>query len=176
MLEEPQVGDHGLCRGWPRRQVDSMVSKFRTLTRDEAFRERVFPDMLSLDIRLTVDSRTVLNAQVVELLGAIKSEGTLGRAANRLRIPYKKALGLLAEANQTFEEPLVATHKGGVSRGGSVLTEGGECVLDAYTQAITVATAAALEELDRIALLLKRRLREKKTSFVEYREYEESPD
>jgi len=130
--------------------------------------------MISLEIRLPLGSRAVLDLSVVELLGAIKVAGTVVKAAESVGTPYKKALRQITEVNRAFERPLVTLRKGGASRGGASLTTEGDFALDSYREAIKLATQAALPEIHMIGGRLSRRIRWEGTRFVEVREVTES--
>ncbi len=62
----------------------------------------------------------------ITLLENIQKFGSISQAAKEMGMSYKKAWKLIEEFNSMFDEPLVIKEKGGVSGGGTRLTEKGE--------------------------------------------------
>jgi len=153
-----------------------MSTSSRTLTPEEAFLERAFPKMITLDITLAPDASGILNAMIVRLLDGINSTGTLTAAAKEAGVGFKKAVSLIKEVNRGFEHPLVVLTRGGMTRGGSALTDEGQVVLTSYRKAIEKALAAAMDELYPIARLLPPRTRNAASRFVVEREVSEIPN
>ena len=60
---------------------------------------------------------------------------------------YRRAWELVDELNQCFNEPVVATHIGGNTRGGAALTAFGSEVVQRYRAIENKASQAAAEEL-----------------------------
>jgi molybdate transport system regulatory protein len=70
-----------------------------------------------------------------DLLQAIDETGSLGAAADRFAMSYKRGWSLVREMNAAFAQPVVATEKGGSGGGGGAqLTPLGRYVLDRYRQ------------------------------------------
>ena len=68
-----------------------------------------------------------------DLLQAIDETGSLVAAAARFKMSYKRGWSLVREMNGAFDEPLVATEKGGNGGGGGAkLTPLGKTVLARY--------------------------------------------
>jgi molybdate transport system regulatory protein len=68
-----------------------------------------------------------------DLLQAIDETGSLAAAAARFAMSYKRGWSLVREMNLAFDEPLVATAKGGSGGGGGArLTALGRAVLARY--------------------------------------------
>jgi molybdate transport system regulatory protein len=72
------------------------------------------------------DNRILLGEGRVELLKAIKTQGSLSKAAKVLSLSYKKAWRLLDQINEHAKEPVVIRTVGGKNGGGTKVTEYGE--------------------------------------------------
>jgi molybdate transport system regulatory protein len=82
-----------------------------------------------------------------QLLEGIRDTGSIAAAGRRMKMSYSRAWGLVEEMNGEFRRPLVASAKGGASRGGAVLTSLGEEVLARYRRMEARATQAAAVDL-----------------------------
>lgn len=67
-----------------------------------------------------------------DLLTLIRDTGSLSAAAQAMNMSYRRAWGLVAEANRAFRAPLVELSRGGEGGGGARLTKEGEAVLASY--------------------------------------------
>ncbi|NER11871.1 LysR family transcriptional regulator [Leptobacterium flavescens] len=68
----------------------------------------------------------------IQLLKAIKSEGSLSKAAASLSMSYKKAWNLMDSMNKSAKEPLVVASTGGKGGGGAAITAYGEKMITAF--------------------------------------------
>ena len=86
-------------------------------------------DSLSLHLRLRIVSgeKISLGPGKVELLVLLAETGSIGEAAQRMKMSYMKAWSLI----QTMK-PLVAATRGGQNGGGVELTEAGRKALGLY--------------------------------------------
>jgi len=66
------------------------------------------------------------------LLGLVRTEGSLSKAAARLRMSYNKAWRTLHAAEQRLGFPLLERHIGGEGGGGSRLSSEGDELLRRY--------------------------------------------
>ncbi|WP_371416242.1 winged helix-turn-helix domain-containing protein [Rubellimicrobium sp. CFH 75288] len=66
------------------------------------------------------------------LLALIRQTGSVAAAAERMGMSYRRAWGLVVEANRAFRTPLVTLARGGEGDGGARLTKEGEAVLASY--------------------------------------------
>ncbi|MBT8411596.1 MAG: LysR family transcriptional regulator [Octadecabacter sp.] len=82
-----------------------------------------------------------------ELLGHVKTTGSIAAAGRAMGMSYKRAWTLIETLNGMFAAPLVESNRGGPRGGGAVLTETGQAVLAAYTAAKTAAVDAAAPHL-----------------------------
>ena len=67
-----------------------------------------------------------------ELLARIRETGSVSAAAQAMGMSYRRAWGLVAEANRAFRAPLVELSRGGEGGGGARVTKEGEAVLASY--------------------------------------------
>ncbi len=70
----------------------------------------------------------------IELLEGIAASGSLSAAARRMRMSYRRAWLLLADLNDSFDEPVAHATTGGRGGGGVVLTRFGADLIASYRQ------------------------------------------
>lgn len=68
----------------------------------------------------------------LELLQHIQVTGSIAQAAKAMGLSYKKAWTMVGSLNSLGKSPYVVTHKGGAEGGGTLLTETGKNVMEAY--------------------------------------------
>ncbi|GEO80177.1 TOBE domain-containing protein [Pararhodospirillum oryzae] len=88
-----------------------------------------------LEAALTVqrDPATRMGADRLRLLAAIRDHGSIAGAARAVGLSYKAAWEAVNAMNNLFSHPLVTASPGGRHGGGTVVTEAGLRVLDAFT-------------------------------------------
>ncbi len=74
----------------------------------------------------------VLTEEHFELLINIGEYGSLVAAAEKMKISYRKAWGLLRQSEQTLGFPLIEKHRGGRDGGNSTLTATGQNLVESY--------------------------------------------
>jgi molybdate transport system regulatory protein len=89
-----------------------------------------------------------------DLLESLARTGSLRESARELGMSYMRAWSLVRTMNASFRTPLVATRRGGQSRGGAALTPTGERVLALYRR----IEARALRSIERDAVALRKLL------------------
>ncbi len=67
-----------------------------------------------------------------ELLEHIEQTGSISKAATAMGLSYKKAWAMVDAMNTKGKSPYVITQKGGAHGGGTVLTDTGKQVMQAY--------------------------------------------
>ncbi len=67
-----------------------------------------------------------------DLLTRIRETGSIAAAAADMGMSYRRAWGLVADANRAFRAPLVSLSRGGEGGGGARLTAEGEAILASY--------------------------------------------
>lgn len=85
-----------------------------------------------------------------DLLEGIRETGSIAAAGRSMSMSYKRAWMLVEEMNGAFQNPVVASSRGGAKGGGAYLTETGEAVLSHYRaleQAVADAGAAQVAAL-----------------------------
>src|SRR5437870_12838059 len=68
----------------------------------------------------------------VDLLALIGETGSIRETAERMGMSYMRAWTLIKTMNACFREPVVVASRGGIARGGAVLTETGRRALELY--------------------------------------------
>ena len=83
----------------------------------------------------------------IDLLRAIRDEGSITRGAARMGMSYRRAWFLLDTIQRCFSEPLLRTQRGGTNSGAR-LTPLGEELIRRYDAHIATVEAASAEFLD----------------------------
>lgn len=112
-------------------------------------------ESVSIKIRLHREGEVALGPGKADLLQAIDTHGSISAAGRSMGMSYKRAWDLVNTMNNSFNEPLVHTTKGGQHGGGTKLTTLGREVLTAYRAVEKKAHASIDDELDKIASLLQ---------------------
>ena len=87
----------------------------------------------------------------IQLLKAIREEGSISAAARSMGMAYRHAWSMLDELNRCFDEAVIVSTMGGRRGGGARLTEwGGELIehFEAMARAANAAVDAHLEALE----------------------------
>ena len=103
---------------------------------------------------LEADGKLVMSDYRVRLLEAIANTGSLSKAAEAMRLSYRRAWGKLKELEDNLGYPLVQSESGGSSGGRTSLTDDALSFIAAYRRFQERVTAdmdrAFEEELSRI--------------------------
>ena len=84
-------------------------------------------------IWLEFEGKPILGKGGAEILKAIKEEGSISKAAQRLGMSYRYVWNYIDRISRTLEEPVVKAFRGGKrGGGGAVLTDLGERLLREY--------------------------------------------
>jgi molybdate transport system regulatory protein len=112
--------------------------------------------MARLFIRIDFEpSHSALGPGMAELLERVTSHGSIRSAAASMNMSYRKAWLLIQELQKTFEGPVVTAAAGGVSGGGTQLTELGKKLLQCYRRIEANGTRAAQSDLRALQALVK---------------------
>ena len=84
----------------------------------------------------TGTDRGKIGSDRIQLLEAIRRNGSISKAAKVLGLSYKAAWDAVIAMNNLFPSPLVERQTGGKRGGGAVLTPRGETVLKAMREAM----------------------------------------
>src|SRR5258708_38224817 len=99
--------------------------------------------MPHLSIRIDFEpSGSSLGPGMAQLLERVAELGSIRRAAMSMGMSYRKAWLLIQEIQKTFDGAVVTAEVGGVSGGGTNLTELGENLLKIYPRAESRAADA----------------------------------
>lgn len=112
------------------------------------------PDRLGLHLRVVLANGIVIGPGRAELLEAIRDTGSISAAGRAMAMSYKRAWDLVEEMNSAFSAPLVATTTGGLTGGGSQLTQTGERVLASYRSIESNAAQSTADQLRTLTGLL----------------------
>ena len=89
----------------------------------------------------------------LELLEHIEETGSIAKAAKLMNMSYKKAWLMVDEMNTYAKSPYVVTQKGGQHGGGTLLTEAGKKVVEAYKKLDAKLLAVIEAEKELLALI-----------------------
>lgn len=78
--------------------------------------------------------RKIINNELFQLLQSIRTDNSITTVAEKQGISYRKAWGLIKEAENELKFCIVDRHRGGASGGTSKLSPEGEKLMDAYNQ------------------------------------------
>ena len=81
---------------------------------------------------IEADGKLVMSDYRVRLLEVIAETGSLSRAAESLRLSYRRAWGKLKELEENLGHPLVASESGGSTGGKTILTDEALAFVRAY--------------------------------------------
>jgi molybdate transport system regulatory protein len=112
--------------------------------------------MTKLSIRIDFEpSGSSLGPGMMQLLERVAELGSIRRAAASMNMSYRKAWLLIQEIQRTFDGPVVTAEIGGVSGGGTQLTELGANLLKLYRRVESRAADAARPDLETLTALVR---------------------
>jgi molybdate transport system regulatory protein len=112
--------------------------------------------MPHLSIRIDFEpSGSALGPGMAQLLERVDELGSIRRAAASMDMSYRKAWLLIQEIQKTFDGPVVTAEAGGLSGGGTHLTELGTGLVKLYRRVETRATDATRADLDSLSALVR---------------------
>lgn len=88
---------------------------------------------LTSNLILELDDQPFLLEKRIELLKAIKKEGSISKAAKSVPMSYKAAWDAIDAMNNLSHTPIVSRETGGKGGGGTTLTQYGKNLLETYT-------------------------------------------
>jgi molybdate transport system regulatory protein len=112
--------------------------------------------MPHLSIRIDFEpTGSALGPGMAQLLERVAELGSIRRAAMSMGMSYRKAWLLIQEIQKTFDGAVVTAEVGGVSGGGTNLTELGENLLKIYRRVESRAADATRADLDTLAAMIR---------------------
>lgn len=132
------LGDTCLCS---QLRLETTVSFWR----DHLACVRITSMEARVKLWLEIDGQIALSDWRVGLLQAIDRTGSLTRAAEELRVPYRTAWHKLKQMEQRLGRRLVASHSGGVEGGSTRLTPAAHHLIERYQHLVV----GLQEEVDR---------------------------
>ena len=112
--------------------------------------------MPHLSIRIDFEpSGSALGPGMAQLLERVDQLGSIRRAAASMDMSYRKAWLLIQELQKTFDGPVVTAEAGGLSGGGTHLTELGTSLLKIYRRVENRAADAARGDLDALSGMVR---------------------
>ncbi len=109
--------------------------------------------MAHLWLRVVLENEGFLGPGKIELLEAVREEGSISGAARRMGMAYRHAWELVDAMNTAFRQPVVATASGGAAGGGASLTPAGERLVERYRSIEVRAQRAVAGELEALEAL-----------------------
>jgi molybdate transport system regulatory protein len=110
--------------------------------------------MARLTIRVDFENGASLGPGKIRLLEEVGKTGSIRSAAEAVGMSFRQAWLLLKAIEEMFEQPVIATQRGGSRGGGSALTELGRMVVTSYRRLENASAEAALKDV----VALERRL------------------
>jgi molybdate transport system regulatory protein len=110
--------------------------------------------MARLTIRVDFENGASLGPGKIRLLEEVERTGSIRSAAEAVGMSFRQAWLLLKAIEEMFEQPVLATHRGGSHGGGSALTELGRTVVSSYRRLENASAEAAQMDV----VVLERRL------------------
>jgi molybdate transport system regulatory protein len=104
-------------------------------------------------IRLDLANGHHIGPGKIALLEAIRAKGSIMAAARHLGMSYRRAWLMVENVNEALSKPAVTSVQGGYYRGGSVLTDAGEKIIQIYHSVEGRTMTSAYQELRAIARL-----------------------
>ncbi len=83
-------------------------------------------------IWITSDKEPLIGSGKIELICKIKETGSLRKAAEEMKMGYRKAWFSLNQVNNLADEPLVILKRGGKNGGEAIITDYGEKLIGFY--------------------------------------------
>lgn len=101
----------------------------------------------SLSLRIDLDSDVRIGPGKIQLLEAIKANGSISAAGRAMDMSYKRAWDLVDEINTICGRAAVERQTGGKHGGGAALTPFGVSLVERYRRIEKAAEAAARKDL-----------------------------
>lgn len=105
-------------------------------------------------LRLSVGAVVAVGPGKIALLEAIREHHSISAAAKALGMSYKRAWDLVNELNECLKQPAVTSSTGGISGGGTALTDTGELLIHLYRTVESKAGDACRTELNKMSQLM----------------------
>ena len=106
-------------------------------------------------IKVYFGDRGQIGPGKIRLLRGIATHRSISAAARAMGMSYRRAWVLVDQMNQTFGQPVVATHTGGNARGGAELTALGSEIVARYTALMEQAEAVSADKLLELTALIR---------------------
>lgn len=111
---------------------------------------------LRLRVRVTRGDEVAIGPGKIELLEAIRTQGSITTAAKHIGMSYRRAWLLLDEMNRLLRDPVTASAQGGAQGGGSALTPAGEALVRTYRELEQQAEAVCAAQIDALLAMVAR--------------------
>jgi molybdate transport system regulatory protein len=103
--------------------------------------------MARLTIRVDFENGASLGPGKIRLLEEVEKTGSIRSAAEAVGMSFRQAWLLLKAIEEMFEQPVIATQRGGSRGGGSALTELGRTVVSSYRRLEHASSEAAQKDV-----------------------------
>lgn len=103
--------------------------------------------MTRMLLRLYLPGGRPLGPGKIQLLAAIRDDGSISAAARSMRMSYRSAWMLVDSMNELFRQPVVTTTHGGRGGGAATVTAFGRKLIDRYEAMEQAARRAIARDL-----------------------------
>jgi molybdate transport system regulatory protein len=132
------------------RMADTPKSKPRAAPKSAKARPEV-----RFRMRIRSGDAVALGPGKVELLEAVREQGSISAAARSLGMSYRRAWLLIDELNRSLKAPATHSEQGGQSGGGCTLTEVGETIIRLYRNVELEAQRSCAKQLAELTRLIR---------------------
>ena len=109
-----------------------------------------------LTLRVMAGDFPAMGPGRARLIALIDSTGSISAAAREMGMSYRRAWQLVEAINESFNQPIVTTAVGGRKGGGTLVTEFGKQMVEAYHQMESKASAVIAADLGNYAANLRK--------------------
>ncbi len=135
-LQASSTGQSGPCKGGPGAKVSGEG--------DSGFEK----PGISVKLQLDLPGGARIGPGKIRLLELIEEAGSLSRAAEQMRVSYRRAWLFMQQINQAFDEPAVSTPEHGHGGAAARLTDFGKELIQCYREIEARAEKESADALD----------------------------
>lgn len=106
-------------------------------------------------MRILTGDAVAIGPGKVELLEAVREQGSISAAARVLGMSYRRAWLLIDELNRSLKSPATTSEQGGQSGGGCTLTHVGEAIVRLYREIEVEAQRSCAKQIGELTRLIR---------------------
>ncbi|RFU44832.1 LysR family transcriptional regulator [Paraburkholderia sp. DHOC27] len=106
-------------------------------------------------MRIRTGETVALGPGKVDLLEAVREQGSISAAARSLGMSYRRAWLLIDELNKSLKSPATVSEQGGQSGGGCVLTPVGETIVRLYREVEAQAQKSCAKQISELTRMIR---------------------